>query len=140
MAPRQIPADSKVLKPLLQDKTADGWGYGISLVSGSENKDEQWAIHVRCGASPKTAAAGGWPNFCMSFLPAKGRSLKTLLQPTTLYCLLHAMIEAWDPDWAVVYDSAALDGVYQRAGIPEYAHKSIFLGWMTYFSKHVGKG
>ena len=48
------------------------------------------------------------------------------------------MVEAWEPDWAVVYDGAALDGVYQRAGILKYAHKNIFLGWMTYFAKHIG--
>src|SRR5208337_3783769 len=76
--PRQISADSEVLKPLFEDKTADGWGYRISFVSEHKNKDEQWAFHVRCGASPKIAAAGGgWPNFCMSLLPIRGPSLKT---------------------------------------------------------------
>ena len=74
----------------------------------------------------------------MSSLPTKGPSVKTLLQPPTLSCMLHAMVEAWEPDWAVVYDDAALDGIYQRAGISGYAHKSIFLGWMTYFATRIG--
>lgn len=138
-APRQISADSEVLKPFFEDKTADGWGYRISFVSEHKDKDEQWAFHVRCGASPKiTAASGGWPNFCMWLLPTKGSSLKTLLQPATAYCLLYGMVEAWDPDWAVVYDDAVLDDIYQRAGIAGYAHKNIFLGWMTYFARHIG--
>jgi len=137
-SPRMVSPYSEVLEPLFEDKTADKWGYRISVVSEHKNKDEQWAIHVRCGASPKGTRDGGWANFCMSLLPIKGSSLETLLQPPTLSCLLRAMVEIWEPDWAVVHDDAALDDVYQRAGISGYAQKAIFLGWMTYFAKHIG--
>jgi hypothetical protein len=138
-SPHLVSADSKVLKPLFEDKTLEKWGCRISFVSDHKDRDEQWSTHIRCGASPKKAGSG-WPNFCMPMLPTKGPSLKTLLKPTTLSCLMRAMVAAWEPDWAVVYDDAVLDGIYQRAGIPAaYSQKRTFLGWMTYFASRIGK-
>jgi hypothetical protein len=137
-SPSPVSANSDMLKPLLEDKTADKWGCRIAFVSDHKDRDEQWAIHIRCGAAPKKPGKG-WPNFCMPLLPRKGSSLESLLQPSTLSCLIHAMVEVWDPDWAVVYDEDTLDDFYQRAGLRGHAHKEIFLGWMTYFAKRIGK-
>lgn len=134
---RLASTDFETLERLLEDKTVDGWGYRIAFISGHENRDERWSIHVRCGASPRKAA-DGWANFCMSLLPRKGPCLKALAQPSALACLMHAMVEAWDPDWAVVYDDATLDDLYREVGMPRCSRGRIFAGWMTYFGRRIG--
>ncbi|MGH9571866.1 MAG: Imm52 family immunity protein [Candidatus Angelobacter sp.] len=132
-----VSADSELLKPLLEDKIAEKWGSRISFVSDHQDCDEQWTIHIRCGAAPAQAPKG-WSNFCMPLLPKRGRPLETLLQPSVLSCIIRAMVQAWEPDWAVIYDDRTLDELYERAGIPGDSRKEMFLGWMTYFGKHMG--
>lgn len=52
---------------------------------------------------------------------------------------MHAMIDAWDPDWVIINGSNFFDYVRKYAGIPQYSPHRAFLGWMAYFAKHLGK-
>lgn len=144
----RIPVDFETLKPLLEKgrnredvpprKIIEKLGYSISFVSGDDyrNRDTQWGMRTMCGAYPKTP---GLSNYCVLSLPKKGEALETLLQPEKLRCLLRAMIDAWEPDWAIVQGSKLRDYVRQSAGIPAQSPQNAFLGWMAYFASRVGK-
>jgi hypothetical protein len=147
-SPYRIPVDCETLKPLVEKgrnredvpprKVIEKLGYSISFVSGDDyrNRDTQWSMRTMCGAYPQTP---GLSNYCALSLPKKGEALEALLRPEKLTCLLRTMIDAWEPDWAIVQGSKLQDYVRQGAGIPPQSPQRAFLGWMAYFANRVGK-
>ena len=146
--PYRIRVDFETIKPFVEKgrnredvpprKIIDKLGDSVSFVSGADyrDRDEQWTSGTMCGAYPQTPALVNY--FALS-LPKKGEVLKTLLQPMKATWLLRAMIDAWDPDWAIVQGYKFHDCVREIAGIPQYSPQRAFLGWMAYFAARVGK-
>ena len=64
--------------------------------------------------------------------------MANLLQPIKMTCLVKAMIEAFEPDWAIVQGYKFLDFVQEWSGIPQYSPQKAFLGWITYFADNIG--
>jgi hypothetical protein len=146
--PYRIPVDFETLKPLVEEgrnredvpprRIIEKLGYSVSFVSGADyrKRQEQWSLRIMCGAYPQVPAMA---NHCNLSLPQKGEALKTLLLHSKTACLVRAMIDAWDPDWATVEGSDFSDYVRESAGVPKRSPKGIFPGWMTYFATRFGK-
>ena len=71
--------------------------------------------------------------------------METVLgKPFTAYkddmLVVKAMIEAFEPDWAIVLVRGTnfFDFVQEWSGIPQYSPQKAFLGWIAYFADNVG--
>jgi hypothetical protein len=144
--PYRIAVDFETIKPFVERgrnrtdvpprKIIEKLGYNISLSADYRNREKKWVINAMCGAYPQTS---GMLNYCKLSLPREADALDGLLQRGTAACLVQAMISSWDPDWAVVQGLHFGDYIRQMAGVPKYAPKQVFVGWMSYFADRVGK-
>jgi hypothetical protein len=145
--PQHIAVNPEILKAILEQgrnredvpprKVIEKLGYSISLMSDHKKpREEQWVIRTMCGAYPETP---GMLNYCKLSLPKRGDVANALLRRPATVCLIEVMIEAWDPDWALVQGAAFYDYVRQWSGVPKHSPQWVFVGWMAYFAARVGK-
>ena len=123
MSPAAIAA---ALQKGVNRRDADGseiaeLGRSLSLWNGQTEDGADFFVH--CGSVTKV------PGILNSFvlrLPALSASAERLT-PERARDLMVAIVNAWDPDWAVISSDALRDAQLQTPGWP-------FVGWLTYFS------
>lgn len=144
-APYSIPVNFETIKPLVEKgrnredvpprNIIKKLGYSISFVSDQKSRKDRWKIRTMCGAYPNVPAI---VNYCALSLPEDEGSSALLLQLTKMTCLIKVMIEAFDPDWAIVQGSKFHDFVREWSGIPPHSPQKSFLGWIAYFADDLG--
>jgi Immunity protein 52 len=73
-------------------------GFSMSLWNGGEHC-QGVGLRVQCGAYTGNPNLG---NSCVVELPSEGSPSERLLTVNTLLCLMRAVAESFDPDWATV--------------------------------------
>lgn len=100
-------------------------GYSAGLWNG--NTKTSAGFRVRCGAS--TTVARMMSNTFVLDLPPFGQA--DAPDPVPLKSFIHAVIDAWEPDWAVLVSDALRDAQQTHPRQP-------VIGWMTYLSSWRG--
>jgi hypothetical protein len=113
-------------------KVIEKLGFRSSFVSGSRKQDEQWVISSTCGLY---AATDGLLNNVVLKIPKTGTNRERLLQYDKAVCLMKAMIQIWDPDWASFQSHQFRLLLSESAKIPGEA----LVGWMTYVATRCGE-
>jgi hypothetical protein len=137
---REVGASEGALRDLLLSgrnrKDADGGvierlGFGLSLWTGGED-GESADLMIKCGLH---AATPGLMNSCVIGLPHKGDAADRLLRVEPLLKILKAVVETWEPDWAVV-NSRNFREKISRAFRKVARQPAV--GWMLYLSARQG--
>jgi hypothetical protein len=71
-------------------------------------------------------------NACVLNPPVSGPVSERLLTAPVLGQILRAMVQAWEPEWAI-----ATSGEHRDTAI-EFADPGTFVGWLMYFSSRRG--
>ncbi|MBE4746617.1 hypothetical protein G4177_00340 [Corallococcus sp. ZKHCc1 1396] len=86
------------------------------------------SVSMHCGSYEQHRSA----NVCVLSLPSKGEGAERILTASVLTEVTRSMALTWEPDWAVAMSHAHRD---MDDGGDETA---IWLGWVTYLSRHRG--
>ncbi|MGH8884623.1 MAG: Imm52 family immunity protein [Egibacteraceae bacterium] len=101
-------------------------GYSASVWNG--NAKAPAGVRVTCGAY--TTAPGLVSNTFVLDLPAPDQA-SALYEPVLARKLMQAVVDAWEPDWAVLVSDSLRDAQQPRPRQP-------VIGWMTYLSSCQG--
>jgi len=85
------------------------------------------SLSMNCGSY-----ANGLSNACVLSLPSEGENAERIIAAPVLSEVVRGMALAWEPDWAVAMSHAYRD-MDDRQG-----KSDMWLGWVTYFSRHRG--
>ena len=137
---REVRADEDALRELIgrgrNRRDVDGsviedLGFRLSVWNGAEEGESD--LSVKCGGSASRPTA--WiPNSCVLNLPAEGLAFERTHRVPVLLSLVHAIVGAFEPDWAVVTSHAVREKC-AKAGQPG----DVVVGWLTYLSKRRGE-
>lgn len=98
-------------------------GYSVSW--WNENRSAPVSLSVQCGLH--AGVAGLLNSVVLDFPePDEGSGLE-LYRPGLFLAALNVVVEAWNPDWAVVTPRSLRNA-------QDYGDREPFIGWMTYFS------
>ncbi|MFD2420093.1 Imm52 family immunity protein [Amycolatopsis pigmentata] len=115
----RVASSEESLRKLLQqsyDEKFPGLGFRISLWDGRESSGV--AMNVTCGSDAAVS-----PNVVLINLPLPGGEDLRLYQPETVRALFRAVVDEWDPDWAVFASNTMQD---------MQADRRPYVGWLTY--------
>ncbi|NNB92922.1 hypothetical protein HI113_03225 [Corallococcus exiguus] len=102
-------------------------GLTVSAYNDGTSQDHA-SVRMTCGSYAQHSSA----NVCVLSLPSKGASAERVLTASVLTNVARSMALAWEPDWAVAMSHAHRD-------MDEGGDKAdIWLGWVTYLSRHRG--
>lgn len=100
--------------------------------------EEAFSFHLEAGDTPQEASVVegtcGSPfrplaSRCVLRLDAEGLTGERAVTAPRMAAVLRAMVQAWDPEWAVATSEAP------PAGMTERAEPGTFVGWVMYFSR-----
>lgn len=101
-------------------------GFSMSLWNGGEDC-QSVGFRAHCGAYTGNLSLG---NSCVVNLPSEGPPSERLLRVDTLLCLMRAVVESFDPDWATVMPDALLQTL-------KFGSKNPAVGWLFYGADRV---
>ncbi|ATB47228.1 immunity 52 family protein [Corallococcus macrosporus] len=85
------------------------------------------ALRIHCGGYAEATS-----NSCFLSLPSQGENAERLFNLPTLACVVRSMAIAWEPDWV-----AAMSRTHRDLDDKD-AKADMWLGWVTYLSRHRG--
>jgi Immunity protein 52 len=104
-------------------------GFRISLWNGEEDAQD-------ASFSAESGLSAGNPNLCNSCvinLPSEGPPSERLLRVEALLCLMRAVVDGFDPDWATVMPDSLLQRIRLVPNRPTP-------GWLFYISNRLFPG
>ncbi len=132
---REVDITSETVKELLLrgrnrkdigKEVIEDMGFSMSLWNGGEDC-QSVGFRVHCGAYTGNLSLG---NSCVVNLPSDGPPSERLLRVDTLLCLMRAVVESFDPDWATVMPDALLKTL-------KFDSKNPAVGWLFYAADRV---
>lgn len=102
-------------------------GLTVSAYNDGSRQDYV-SVRMHCGSYEQNESA----NVCVLSLPSEGEGAERILTASVLTEVTRSMALAWEPDWAVAMSHAHRD-------MDDGGDKAnIWLGWVTYLSRHRG--
>src|SRR5690606_3027904 len=96
--------------------------------NGRPESAESIGLSITCGATPSQPV---WGNRVVFELPWPADAIPTLYAPDVLLRILRAIVNAWEPDWAVLMSCEYRDQyIYRDDECPPVGKPKV--GWMTY--------
>jgi hypothetical protein len=104
-------------------------GYSFRLWNGGKDCEDV-SFSVQCGAYSENPSL--W-NSCVLNLPSEGPPSERLLRVEALLCLMRAVVDGFDPDWATVMPDSLLQQIRLVPNRPTP-------GWLFYVSNRLSPG
>ncbi len=103
-------------------------GFRLNLWTQEPTDGESSSLRITCGVyAPRPGV-----NSCVLNLPGEGARADQVLRVPILTSVLQTMVDAWQPDWAVVTSNT-----YQRT-VPFPPSNAPRMGWLVYLSNARG--
>ncbi len=101
-------------------------GYGFECFNGGASRDYTF-LSIFCGAYSEAVA-----NSCVLSPLKPASAADRVLTAPVLEKVMHGMVHAWEPDWAVATSWKHRDTVSEKG------RAGTFVGWVTYLSRRRG--
>ena len=109
-------------------KLMEDLGFSIFLWNGCPEDNGEMGFNVNCGSYTGNP---GLVNNCVINLPRRGAAAERILSVKSLERLMSVVVEAWEPDWAVITLHALREGFKVRPRSPVF-------GWLLFLSARRG--
>jgi len=114
--------------PNAEQKVIEDLGFYMDLWTGGSD-EASTSLSLTCGScAPRPGV-----NSCVINMPYASLPAENLLTVPALTSVVHCLVAAWQPDWAVVNSNAYLERTLT------WPPKSPRTGWMLYLSRKLGK-